>query len=492
VSSRLVPLFIARGAAALLPALAVVAFAAPSASAASFGCDASAVRATIATGPPIEPVTANHGPADCRDASASLAALPTGLPVPATASLISAATTLTGEGLATNAQTAQATASIADVNVPALPIALPPGVVPTIPGLPDLTPIIQSLIQAPLLHLSVASAQVNGSCANGGAVLTGSSNVAGLTVLGHDLPINQTVSQLINVFGTGTISGSQIYAALPPALQNPGIATILNALPPITIPPQLATVTITPNEQTNSGGVMTQRALHVNITLGGQQLLDAVFGEAQVSAAGQPCLTPTTAANQAALACTKRRLVLIDVIPDGRRVRLLGAADKKYIGKRVSIVFTGNGKVVARPKVAKNGSFRATAPMPAASIRDTNRARYFARIGHERSLRLKLMRRMIVSHLSSRKGRVTIAGRVIEPLANPVRSITVRRRLSCKRWQVVKHITPSRNGSFRVVLKAPKGKLASVYRLTTRVRKVTTNPKTYPTFTLPRAVAIFG
>jgi hypothetical protein len=158
----------------------------------------------------------------------------------------------------------------------------------------------------------------------------------------------------------------------------------------------------------------------------------------------------------------------------------------------VSIVFSGNGKVVARPKVAKNGSFRATAPMPGARIRGTNRARYFARIGHERSLRLKLMRRMVVSRLASRNGRVTIAGRVVRPLAKPVRTIEVRRRLSCKRWRVVKRIRPGHSGAFRVVLKAPKGQVASVYRLTTRVRKVTTNPKTYPTFTLPRAVAIFG
>lgn len=78
----------------------------------------------------------------------------------------------------------------------------------------------------------------------------------------------------------------------------------------------------------------------------------------------------------------------------------------------------------------------------------------------------------------------------MQPLASPVRTITVKRRISCKSWRVVKRIKPSENGTFRVNVAAPPTGASAVYRLSTRVRKVRSNPKTYPTFTLPRAVAL--
>jgi hypothetical protein len=39
-----------------------------------------------------------------------------------------------------------------------------------------------------------------------------------------------------------------------------------------------------------------------------------------------------------------------------------------------------------------------------------------------------------------------------------------------------------------VSVAAPPNQLAAVYRFATRVRKTSTNPKTFPTFTLPRYV----
>ena len=60
--------------------------------------------------------------------------------------------------------------------------------------------------------------------------------------------------------------------------------------------------------------------------------------------------------------------------------------------------------------------------------------------------------------------------------------------MSCGRFKVVKRFKPRADGSFRVTLPAPRSGLAAAYRLQTRVRKFTTNPKTFPTFTLPRYV----
>ena len=103
-------------------------------------------------------------------------------------------------------------------------------------------------------------------------------------------------------------------------------------------------------------------------------------------------------------------------------------------------------------------------------------------------MRLKLMRRMLVTEMSSRGGVVTIAGRVVQPLTEPVETVLVKRRVTCKRWKVVKRFKPARDGSFRVRLKAPDDGEAAVYRMNTRVKLYDWFAKTYPTFTLPRYV----
>ena len=109
-------------------------------------------------------------------------------------------------------------------------------------------------------------------------------------------------------------------------------------------------------------------------------------------------------------------------------------------------------------------------------------------MGRERSLRLKLVRRMAITRVRSAKGRVTISGRVIGPLADPIASIVVRRRVSCSRTVVARRVRPSRNGRFRVTLAGPPRALAATYRFETKVRRKTTNPKLFPTFTLPHAL----
>jgi hypothetical protein len=156
----------------------------------------------------------------------------------------------------------------------------------------------------------------------------------------------------------------------------------------------------------------------------------------------------------------------------------------------VSLVFTATGRVLKHVKVGRDGGFKALVPLPKRSLRTTNRARYQARLGNQRSLRLKLIRRMTVTGVRSKSGTVTIAGRISRPLASPVKTIVVKRRVSCKRNAVVKRVRPDSRGRFRVTVAAPPKQLAAVYRLGTRVRKHTTNGKTYPTFTLPRAVAL--
>ena len=209
-----------------------------------------------------------------------------------------------------------------------------------------------------------------------------------------------------------------------------------------------------------------------------------------------PTPTPTPAperpenATQLLLGCTDRRVVLEDVFQEGRRVRLIGVAREALVGQKVEIVFAATSKVVARTVVGPDGSFAALAPLPGARLRNSNRARYLARVGTEKSLNLKLARRMIVTRIGAAGGKVTIAGRVVKPLAARAkdRAITLQRIIACKQSEDVTTFRPRASGAFAVTVEAPAGQGAAVYRLVTRVRPSARSKSSTRTFSLPRAV----
>jgi hypothetical protein len=375
----LIALAAAAGLAGALPA---------SASAASaFTCEASAVRAQVLTAPALEPVVANRGQA-CKKVIAGVPTI-TGLPVPATARVLSAQTDLQGSDAQPGSQKAAAAGGLADLSVglPPLPITLPVDQIPqtTIPnpvpgGTPiDITALLKSLapngaLPTELIGARGAFSTATATCVDGATKLEGFSQVAGLRVLGRELPTDQVVSQTLNVIGGGTIDPSQISVASivsqVPVLQNLPIATVeqpiknaLAALPDIVIPASVAQLTVTPAEQVREGTKLTQRALRVNLKVAGQQIVDLALGEASVSAANVMCTAPGSVAAEQ-LSCTKKRLALVDVLRQGRRVKLFGVADRALVGKRVEIRFTADGRRVALPTVRRDGSFSATAPLP--------------------------------------------------------------------------------------------------------------------------------
>ena len=178
----------------------------------------------------------------------------------------------------------------------------------------------------------------------------------------------------------------------------------------------------------------------------GQTVADLTLGQASVSQGDVGCAQPVAAAQ---LQCTTRKLALIDVLERKGYARLYGAADRTLIGKRVNVVASWNGKTVARPVVRKDGTFLAKGKLPPMALRHSNRARYQAKIGKERSLRLKLFRRMLVTQLSSRSGKVTIKGHIVLPLGTPIQKITIKRRVSCTKNVVVKSLRPDSRGASR-------------------------------------------
>jgi hypothetical protein len=225
--------------------------------------------------------------------------------------------------------------------------------------------------------------------------------------------------------------------------------------------------------------------------------LGEVFATKQLSVRPAGCLAPAPKpvaevkrSTDLVLGCSDRRVVLEDVFIEGTKVRLLGVAAREFAGRKVLVAFGTSAKTVAQATVGADGHFTATAPLPAKKLRNSNKARYVARIGSEASLALKLARRMLVTKVAAAGNRVTIAGKVIGPLAirSKDRTITLQRVVACRSAETVKTFAPARNGSFSITVNAPAGQKAAVYRLSTRVRKNTRTKKLTTTFTLPRAV----
>ena len=487
----------------------VLALALPSTASAAgtWGCESSALRGTVLGTGTIEPVTARNGAEDCVPQQSGLV---TGLPSPLTANAVFAVTAADRD-VPVERREVSATSGIGEIGIRVLPQLNIPLPAPNVSAVPDSVPLpsnplltvsgIQGALaqilpagvipDTDLVRLEIARSTARAACAGGAVSLTSNSRVAGLTLLGRELPTDRAIDQAITLdsaaIDPSTLDPAAFAQAVGGLVVTSEIAKqVLDALPDIPVPPSLGRLRVTPNQEIRTANSLTRRALQVQLELGGQSIVDLVLGEAIVRSNAVACGPANAAA--AALQCTTRKLVLADVIPGRRRVRLLGFADPKLIGKRVTIRFTATGRRVARPRVRKNGTFRATAPMPNKRIRGTNRARYIAVYRKEKSLRLKLMRRMIVRSVRVSGRRVRIRGRVTKPLSNPLRRIVLKRRVSCGKTVVVRRFKPRRNGRFAVTVSAPPRQQAAVYRFETRVRKNYTNPKLFPTFTLPRYV----
>jgi len=432
-------------------------------------------------------------------------------------------------------------ANAVTVNAPTLQAELVAVVDGTLPAL------LADALSGQLVSVQAASSTATAKCVNGAPQLSGSSQITGVTALGGlSISLDGPTSELLNLLNTqeldtnvpaavtavDTTVSQQITSALGSAGSNPAlsglvatltgaVSTALNStLTPIlqqaltALAPTLnalASLKVQPDHQTVVDGQLTQQALLASLTIAGQNVFSLVLGQARVSddsvgcgsatggsttggsagSTGSPPASNEIAASQQALACTTRKLVLINVVQHDGRVDLLGAADKSLEGKHIRIVYLVGHKTVATPLVQSDGFFQTTAPLPPAKQRSTDEARYQAVDAKgEKSLDLKLERRMIVVRVASSGGRVRISGRVILPLASPVAPIDIERRVSCSSSKTVTTVLPSKTGSFSVLLAAPPSTQAATYRARTMVRKNTRNPKRFFTFTLPQYVAL--
>jgi hypothetical protein len=219
------------GLAAVIAAVAASAALASAAQASSqWQCRASAVNASVAGNPRVDPVATGGSPCASSTSGLDNLATPVGIPLSVlTAQTVSATTTATPANAAPASQTVGAVGRIEN-------LALGLGAVPGLPG-------------GPVLTLGVANAQASGVCSGGQPTLSGSSSVLSASLGGNAVPLDQLAQQLS--------------AALGP----------LGAL-----------VDLKVDEQVRDGTSLTVNALHLKVlsAIGSTPLLDVVAGQARV------------------------------------------------------------------------------------------------------------------------------------------------------------------------------------------------------------------
>lgn len=198
-----------------------------------------------------------------------------------------------------------------------------------------------------------------------------------------------------------------------------------------------------------------------------------------------PTTVTTTVAPQPspALECTTAQVALINVVKNGSRVLITGAARLVLAGQRVSIKFLATGKTVASATIAANGTFSASAPLPPAKIRESNRARYEASVGSLHSLNLKLTRRMYMTSATRSGTHVLLAGYVTGSFKAGAK-VKILARITCSKEEVIAKVKLTHSGKFSATVPAPTGAASqvAVYRATTTVLN-DGHPET--TYTLP-------
>jgi len=202
-------------------------------------------------------------------------------------------------------------------------------------------------------------------------------------------------------------------------------------------------------------------------------------------AAAQP--TNTKAAVVVELPCSVTSLQLTDVTAIRRHVRLIGQAPLSLVGHTVTIRFLATGQTVSTAVVQPDGSFQTTAPLPPASVRRTNAARYQASSGSLTSLSLKLFRRMSMAKVRVVGGRLQVSGSVTGSF-KPGTQVYLLVRVHCTSETLIGRTVLHKGGRFSASLLLPAGleDPRTTFRAMTNVRLDRQVERTYTLPTPPR------
>jgi hypothetical protein len=329
-------------------------------------------------------------------------------------------------------------------------------------------------------------------------LVTGTSNTNLYDLLRTQNPSVVGVLNTVLVTLTGRTAGDLL------ALVTSQLQPVLNQIN-IPLPAGLLRAQIVPKAQTTTGELLTQQTLGLSVSVLGQPVVGGTLAQARVSTAAAGCDDDAVAGAgaikdpekfsspeaEAVLQCSNRPAQLIDVYGTNGRTYVQGVAIRKFVGKTAAIYTRDGNKRVGKAKIRKTGLFSTRVPLPRASVRNTNTARYYAVVGGKKTRALKFARRMKVLGLTTRKGKVTMKGQVVAPRFSAQPTVLIKQRVTCKRYKKVARVNPDARGNFTVTFKAPSKKLgAAIYRAETSVPANAVSTKSFRTYTLPRPVGL--
>jgi DNA-binding beta-propeller fold protein YncE len=204
-----------------------------------------------------------------------------------------------------------------------------------------------------------------------------------------------------------------------------------------------------------------------------------------------PGIASTAAAvEELSLGCGGRALILTDAYIHQGRVLLIGSAAKRFVGKKVKILFD-EGRQVATATVHADGTYTTTAPLPPPATRSAVSTRYTAEIGTLRSVHLKLTRRLLLEPPRASGHTVTLTGQVTLPLTRPVAPVVVEQQLECRHTTIAERFTPPASGRFHITLTVPAAARVAIYTLKSKVAGNTHSlTHGFTTYSLPLPVLL--
>ena len=362
--------------------------ASPASAASSYQCEASALRGQVLTAPAIEPITANKG---TRVLPRAEGRARVGAAAPLGVSALFAETGLTGaSGDGARRRSPRATGGVADLRLgPAIDLGANLPVEQALADLPalhragplgtfDLKPAVLAALQpsAEVLRVQVAVAYASARCTNGALALSGLVEAArASSSRAWTCRPTGRRRRTVQVVGGGCDRSlaARSRCSSRPASTRALVTTALNALPTIPVPPSLGRLRITPNQEIRTATSVTERALQVQLELGGQSIVDLVLGEAIVAQQRDPVRSAATPPPPRWRA-RRGAWCWPTSSPAAAVCGCSGSPDPKLIGKRVTIRFTatasgshgracaGTGRSGPRRRCRTGGCAPPTAP----------------------------------------------------------------------------------------------------------------------------------
>lgn len=201
-----------------------------------------------------------------------------------------------------------------------------------------------------------------------------------------------------------------------------------------------------------------------------------------------PTSGPPSPTSPPASVCTRHQMGLVNVAQEGRRVRIEGAAPLRLAGHTIEIKLLATARTVALAKVAPDGTFSTTAPLPPPGIRDSNLARYEAVAGSMKTLPMKLHRRMFMTRTGFSSSSVTLRGRVTGSFRAGA-EVAIYVSQTCTTQKTIARTRLTRTGTFSVTM-PPEASLPGEVTLYRARTTVLYRGQPFSTFTLQAAPAV--